>query len=110
MLTQEMIDRQLALEMESVQIGINSYRDALKKARVRGSVSSMPPEAAAIRAYMNPFLEGDRKSTGLIHIIGLGSEGYHRQNRGGAERVTADTFNRLVHLRDLFFCVNCPKR
>ena len=29
----------------------------------------MAPEARAIRSYMNPFLEGDRKSTGLVHIL-----------------------------------------
>jgi|GEM_PF-4634672 len=76
--SQETINRQLAIEMESVQIGVTSYREALKNARTKGGVESMKPEAALIRQYMNPYLSGFRGEVipgdrqGLIKFIRVG--------------------------------------
>lgn len=85
---EQLLQRQLGIEMESVQIGIKSYQTALRKARKKGNVENMKPESALIRAYMNPFLSGihgEKKGDklGLIRYI---REGHGRIGGGVMSR------------------------
>lgn len=64
--TEDLIQRQLDLELESVENGVKKYREALQAAREHGGVESLNPEAALIRQVLNPYLDGPGGLSALL--------------------------------------------
>lgn len=75
MVNKELVERQLKLEYEAVEMGINDYRKALRKARQRKEgVDEFRPELALIHRMLEPMVNGrtlDSGETvnGLYHFM-----------------------------------------